>query len=664
MKKRFIVLLLPFLLASTFFVAQTAGQNPSADVVVANENLIVDSIPPIPSAISDKASRYTEFRSAGILDWHPAKREMLITTRFADVPQIHRVAMPGGARTQLTFFPDRTSPASYQPHKGDYFIFGKDIGGGEWFQIFRYDVASGDITMLTDGKSRNLGPVWSNAGDRIVYTSTRRNRADLDFYIMNPADKATDKLLVENQGGGWDIADWSPDDKTLLISNGISVNESYLYTMDVPTGARTELTPKSADKVAWSPVGFSRDGKGIYVTTDKDNEFQRLAYMDLATKKLTYLTNYQWDVDGARLSWDRKMIAFVLNENGMSTLHVLDLATNKERTLPKLPVGVIGAAQWHENNRDLAFTLSSAHSPSDVYSIELTTNKLDRWTVSETAGLNANTFVEPQLIKWKGFNGKEISGWLYQPDAKKFPGKRPVIVDIHGGPEGQSRPGFMGRNNYYINELGVAMIFPNIRGSLGYGKSFSMMDNGLKRGDSYKDIEELLKWTKLQPALNGDKVLITGGSYGGHMTLAIATHYNNMICCSVDVVGMSNLVTFLEHTEAYRRDLRRVEYGDERDPKMREYLESIAPMNKVKNITKPMFVVQGANDPRVPISEADQMVKALKANGTPVWYLVGKNEGHGFGKKKNADFQFYSTILFIRTHLLGETAPQAATGAK
>jgi dipeptidyl aminopeptidase/acylaminoacyl peptidase len=222
----------------------------------------------------------------------------------------------------------------------------------------------------------------------------------------------------------------------------------------------------------------------------------------------------------------------------------------------------------------------------------------------------------------------------------------------------------MGRNNYYINELGVAMIFPNIRGSLGYGKSFSMMDNGFKRGDSYKDIEELLKWTKMQSALNGDKVLITGGSYGGHMTLAIATHYNNMICCSVDVVGMSNLVTFLEHTEAYRRDLRRVEYGDERDPKMREYLESIAPMNKVKNITKPMFVVQGANDPRVPISEADQMVKALKANGTPVWYLVGKNEGHGFGKKKNADFQFYSTILFIRTHLLGETAPQAATGAK
>jgi dipeptidyl aminopeptidase/acylaminoacyl peptidase len=664
MTKRFLVLLSTVLLASTTLLAQAPAPNPSADVVVANENLIVDGIPPVPASIAEKASRYTEFRSAGILDWHPTKREMLITTRFADVPSIHRVAMPLGARTQLTFFPDRTTSASYQPHKGDYFIFGKDIGGGEWFQIFRYDIANGDITMLTDGKSRNLGPVWSNAGDRIVYTSTRRNRADLDFYVMNPADKSTDKLLVQNEGGGWEIADWSPDDKTLLIDNGISVNESYLYTLDVATGARKELTPKSAEKVAWSPIGFSRDGKGIYVTTDKDNEFQRLAHMDLATRKITYLTNYNWDVDTARLSWDRKMIAFVLNENGMSTLHVLDLATNKERTLPKLPVGVIGNVQWHENNRDLAFALSSSRSPNDVYSVDLTTNKLDRWTASETAGLNPDNFVQAQLIKWKSFDGKDISGWLYQPDPKKFPGKRPVMIDIHGGPEGQDRPDFLGRYNYYVSELGVALIFPNIRGSLGYGKTFSMLDNGFKRGDSYRDIEELLKWTKQQPGLNGDKILITGGSYGGHMTLAIATHYNDMICCSVDVVGMSNLVTFLEHTEAYRRDLRRVEYGDERDPKMREYLESIAPMNKVKNITKPMFVVQGANDPRVPMSEADQMVKALKTNGTPVWYLVGKNEGHGFGKKKNADFQFYSTILFIRTHLLGEAAPAAGAGAK
>lgn len=654
MRIRSIALLFLILSAAALVVAQGPA------VVSPNENLIVDGIPAVPADIVERANRYTEFRAAGMLDWHPTQRQMLITTRFADTNQIHHVKFPGGARTQLTFFPDRTTFATYQPHKGDYFIFGKDVGGGEWFQLYRYDVASGDITLLTDGKSRNLGAVWSNAGDRIAYASTRRNRADLDFYIMNPADKSTDKLLVENKGGGWGIADWSPDDKTLLIEEGLSINESYLYLLDVATGNRTALTPKGGEKVSYNAIGFSRDGKGIYITTDKDNEFQRIAYMDLASKNLKYLTNYNWDVSAARLSWDRKQLAFALNENGISTLHVLDLASNKERTLPKLPIGVIGGVQWHENNREIAFTISSARSPNDVYSIDLGSGKLDRWTASETSGLNPATFVEPQLIKWKSFDGKEISGFLYSPDAKKFPGKRPVMVMIHGGPEGQSRPTFQARGNYFINELGIAVVMPNVRGSTGYGKTFTMLDNGMKRADTYKDIEALLRWLKQRPDTDGEKILVTGGSYGGHMTLAIATHYNDLICCSVDIVGMSNLVTFLQNTEAYRRDLRRAEYGDERDPKMREYLESIAPMNKVKNITKPMFVIQGANDPRVPKSEADQMVASLKQNGTPVWYLVGKDEGHGFAKKKNADFQFYSIVLFLQNYMLKETPTPGA----
>jgi dipeptidyl aminopeptidase/acylaminoacyl peptidase len=308
--------------------------------------------------------------------------------------------------------------------------------------------------------------------------------------------------------------------------------------------------------------------------------------------------------------------------------------------------------QWHENNKDLAFYISSARTPADVYSTDLTSGKVDRWTYSETGGLNASTFVEPELIRWKSGDGLEVTGWLYRPNSQRFPGKRPIIVNIHGGPEGQARPGFMGRNNYFFDELGVAMVFPNVRGSTGFGKTFSMMDNGFKREGTYEDIKALLGWIKQQPTLDGNKILITGGSYGGHMTLATATRYNDMICCSIDIVGISNLVTFLEHTEAYRRDLRRAEYGDERDPTMREFLERIAPMNHVKNITKPMFVIQGANDPRVPKSEADQIVAAVKQNGTPVWYLIGKDEGHGFSKRKNQDFQFYSTILFMQEFLL------------
>jgi len=633
-------------------------------VIHPNDALILENIPTIPASIADKADRYTQFRTASMWSWHPQRRELLMGTRFGDTVQVHSVAMPGGARTQLTFFTDRVADASYQPEKGNYFLFRKDVGGGEWYQIYRFDVATGNTMLLTDGKSRNSEFVWSNKGDRIAYASTRRNGADLDFYVMDPMNKASDKMVAQNEGGGWQVRDWSPDDRTLLAENQISINESYLRLVDAASGQKTELTPKGAEKVFYSPIGFTKDGKGVYLITDKDNEFIRLALLDLSAKSLKYLTTYQWDVDGgARLSRDRRYIAFAVDENGLSSLHVLDTESGKELPMPKLPPGTISNLRWHENNRELAFSLNTAQSPSDVYSVDIVSRKLERWTYSETGGINAKSFVEPKLITWKSFDGREISGWLYKPAAAAPSGKYPVAVVIHGGPEGQSSPTFLGRNNFLVNDLGVALIYPNVRGSVGYGKTFTQLDNGFKREDTYKDIGALFDWIATQPDLDSKRVMVTGGSYGGHMTLAVATRYNDRIACSVDVVGMSNLVTFLEHTEAYRRDLRRVEYGDEQDPRMREYLESIAPMNHVKEITKPMMVVAGANDPRVPKSEADQMVKALEANGTPVWYLAAKDEGHGFAKKKNADFQFYSTVLFVEKYLVEEGSASVGSAA-
>ena len=295
--------------------------------------------------------------------------------------------------------------------------------------------------------------------------------------------------------------------------------------------------------------------------------------------------------------------------------------------------------------------MNNAHGPGDCYSLDATTGKIERWTTSETA-VKTDAFPEAELVKWKSFDGKMISGFLYKPPATKFPGKRPVLVVIHGGPEGQSQPTFLGRNNYYLNELGIALIYPNVRGSTGYGKTFSLLDNGSNRDDTYKDINALFYWIATRPDLDADRICVTGGSYGGHMTLAVSTFYSDRIRCSVDVVGMSNLVTFLEHTEAYRRDLRRVEYGDERDPKMREYLEKIAPMNNIEKIKKPMLVVAGKNDPRVPVSESEQIVAALKKQDTPVWFVIGKDEGHGFRKKTNLDFQFYATVEFLEEYLL------------
>jgi dipeptidyl aminopeptidase/acylaminoacyl peptidase len=645
-------LLLCFVLLSMWSVPANRQLHAQQAVIAPNENLIAQGIPEVPATIAERAGRYTEYRSAGVFDWHPTQREMLIGTRFADTVQVHKVTMPGGARTQLTFFADRVAEASFQPHKGTYFIFSKDVGGGEWFQYYRFDLASGDITLLTDGKSRNLSLTWSNTGDRVAYASTRRNRTDMDFYIMNPQDKTTDHMIAQNAGGGWAVEDWSPDDKTLLAVEEISVNESHLWLGDAASGKKTALTPEGEKGVAYSPVGFGADGRGVYVTTDRDNEFQRLAYIDLATKQTKYLTAYKWDVESARLSWNRKLIALSVNENGNSVVHVLDLATNKELKLPAVPVGVIGGINWRENNREIGFSINSPHSPGDVYSLDVVTGKLERWTKSETGGLDAEKFAAPELVKWKSFDGLELSGWLFKPASSKAGAKLPVIVNIHGGPEGQARPLYLGRSNYLINELGVAILMPNVRGSTGFGKTFVAMDNGFKREDSYKDIGALFDYIATRPDLDAKRVMVTGGSYGGHMTLAISTRYADRIACSVDVVGMSNLRTFLENTEAYRRDLRRVEYGDERDPKMREFLERIAPMNHVKDITKPIFVIQGANDPRVPKSEADQIVAGLRQQGTPVWYLVAKDEGHGFGKKKNADFQFYATVLFIQQNLL------------
>jgi len=648
--KKLVSVLLTTCLAAVLFVGATLADS---RMIVPGENLVAEGIPSIPSSLADEVGRYTEFRSAALSSWHPSRREMLITTRFGDTNQIHLVKLPGGARTQLTFSPERSGAASYRPKTGDSFVFNRDVGGNEFYQYYRYDLADGDITLLSDGKSRNTGWNWSNAGDRAVYNSTRRNGSDTDLYLINPSDPKTDRMLLQLSGGGWSVADWSPDDRKLLLNEDVSANESYIWLVDVASGDKNLLTPKGAvDKVNYGPARFSKDGRGVYLTTDKDSEFMRLAYMDLTAKQLTFLASQiKWDVDSFALSPDGKTIAFVTNEDGVSRLHLLETKSRKEKTAPTLPVGTISALRWHENGRDLGFNFSSARTPADVYSVDVRSGRVDRWTESETGGLNTNQFAQAELVKWTSFDGRSISGFLYRPPAK-FSGPRPVVINIHGGPEGQSRPGFLGRSNYYLNELGVAMIFPNVRGSTGFGKTFLKLDNGFLREDSYKDIGALLDWIKTQPTLDANRIMVTGGSYGGHMTFAVAQRYNNKIRASLPVVGISNLVSFLERTESYRRDLRRVEYGDERDPKMREFMLRIAPLNNAANITKPMFIVAGGNDPRVPVNEAQQMVRTLRENKTPVWYLMAKDEGHGFAKKKNQDFQFYATVMFMRAYLL------------
>jgi dipeptidyl aminopeptidase/acylaminoacyl peptidase len=660
---------IPATLLTVAFVTQALAQAPApatspapVPLITPAANLHTDGMPELPASIADAVGRYTEFRTANFAGWHPTKREALVLTRFADTNQLHEVRFPGGARRQLTFFKDRVTSASWPRRSGDYYLFTRDRGGDEFWQIYRTDVATGETTLISDGgRSQNgLGP-WSNAGDRMAFDSTRRNGADRDIYIVDAKDPVTTRLLLTLEGGGWSPQDWSPDDSKLAVLEEISVNETYLWVADVATGTKTLVTPKSeGEPVAYGAAQWSADGKGLWVTTDRDSEFRRLAYLDLASGAHRYLlSDVPWDVDIFDVSPDGRTIAAVTNEDGISRLRLIDAASGNARAVPALPVGVIGTLGWHENGRDIGLSLSSARSPLDVYSVDASSGKVERWTESETGGLNAATFAEPELVRWPTFDGRTISGFLYRP-AAKFTGRRPVVINIHGGPEAQFQPGFLGRSNYYLNELGVAILYPNVRGSSGYGKSYLLLDNGRRREDSVKDIGSLIDWIATRPDLDASRIMVTGGSYGGYMTLASATHFAAKIRASLAVVGISSFVTFLENTEDYRRDLRRVEYGDERDPAMREFLLGISPLNNASKITKPLFIVQGKNDPRVPYTESEQMVATIRKNQGPVWYLLADDEGHGFAKKANQDFQFYATVEFIRRYLLAPDAGSAA----
>jgi len=617
-------------------------------------SLVLEHIPPIPLSLAQKAAPYTESRAAGFLDWTPGQRSMLISTRFGATPQVHQVVQPMGARTQLTFFPDRVANAIYPPHDASWVLLSKDVGGDEFFQFYRFDQSTGAISLITDGKSRNLTPVFRPDGGALAFTSTRRNGNDVDMWVEDPRDPASARMLASFSGGGLSVADWSPDGKTIVAVDERSINDSTVYLVDSASGEKHAITP-AGEQVSWDSPRFTKDGKGLLVLTDKDSEFHRLCGLSFEGKLGACLTSaIPWDVEDFDLSSDGQLAAFTTNEDGIGKLHIVRLASRAELPVPELPAGVLGSVHFRRESHDLAFSMTSPSLPGDVYSVDADTGKLERWTASETGGVSLKTMQAPKLIHWKAADGLTISGFLYPANAR-FPGKRPVLIDIHGGPEGQSRPTFRGALNYFTEEMGITMIEPNVRGSTGYGKRYTLLDNGMKRQDSVHDIGSLLDWIATQPDLDKDRVAVTGGSYGGFMTLSVATQYDARIRCTVEIVGISNLRTFLEHTSGYRRDLRRMEYGDERDPAMRDFMEKTAPANMSQNVTKPMFMIVGFNDPRVPYSESVQFKQKLEAQQTPVWFLMAKDEGHGYAKKPNRDFQFYATVAFLQANLLEGT---------
>ena len=609
----------------------------------------VETVPAVPPELAERLRQYQEVRSAGFQGWSPDGKGVLTVTRFGDTAQLHRVYTPGGRREQVTFFREPVSGRILPEAEDGAILLSMSEGGNENYQLYRLDRDTGRATLLTDGKSRNVYGAVSRDGQWIAYSSNQRNGRDMDLYVADPRKAGSRRKVLEVDNQTWGIHDVSQDAKTLAVSRYVSINEAYPNLLDVSSGKLTPIEIAGESTAAIGTMKFSRDGKSLYFTSDAPGEFTQLGRYDLESKKIDWLTaDLAWDVEELEVHLTQDLVAFTANEDGFGTLRFL-----KDGKVSKveLPQGQIGSLEFSPDGQQLGFTLARGDAPADVYSLSLADHQLTRWTYSEVGGLNPETFLAPELVRFKSFDGREIPAFVTRPRGASQDKPAGVLVVIHGGPESQDRPSFSGVDQFFLNELGIAVIRPNVRGSAGYGKTYLRLDNAERREDSVKDIGALLDWIATQPDLDKGRVAVMGGSYGGYMVLSSLMHYSDRLKAGVDIVGIASFRTFLENTSAYRRDLRRAEYGDEREPKMKQVFEQIDPLNHADKITAALLVAHGKNDPRVPFSEAVQIAEKVRGQGREVWTVYADNEGHGFAKKANRDYLTAVIAMFLQKHL-------------
>ncbi len=630
---------LPALLLLLGCASPAPGPGPAAAKPAAIET---SGVPEVPAALAERLHRYQELRGAAFVDWAPDGKSLLVSARAGNLAQIHRVPAPLAPLEQVSDEREPVAGGRYLPDGS--ILFSMARGGDENAQLFRLDPRTRAATMVSDGKGRVVAGPLSRRSDRLVAGINAPGARETDLFLLDPAGRAAPERILETKGASWHAADWSFDDSKLLLERYVSANESYLHVMDVATRTLTAIPVPGGVKARHSAVAFAGDGRSIYCASDATGEFAVLARVDLATMQYEWLTaDLPWDVTSIDVSPDGRRVAFEINEDGASRLFVIE--DGKRRALD-LPLGLVGGYEWSPDSTRLALTLMRADRPAEVHVLE--GGALVRWTAAELAGFDPATFVRPERISWKSFDGLAIPGYLYRP---KRPGRVPVVVSLHGGPEGQFQPSFGGITQFLCEELGVAVIGPNVRGSTGYGKTFTALDNAEKREDSVKDVGALLDWIAARPDLDASRVAVMGGSYGGYLVLACLVHYPERIRAGVDVVGIANFRTFLKNTSAYRQDLRRVEYGDERDPAMQAVFDRISPANRADRIRSALLVVHGKNDPRVPYSEAVQIADKVRANGGRVWTVYAANEGHGFARKENRDYLNGVSALFLQEFL-------------
>ncbi len=644
----------PFVTALLFAAAPVALSAQSTPALTVDVRQVgsarVENVPAIPAEVSAAVQRYQNYRAAQFQDWLP-DGSMLITTRFGSTAQVHRVAAPGADRQQLTFYDEPIAGAQAIPGN-ERFLFGRDTGGDEWFQIYTRGL-DGTTAQFTEPGTRNQGAAFSRDGTMLAWSRAVRGSADYAIFTANPADPASARLLWQGTGAVG-AADISADGQTILITKSISNRENQLMLLYVASATARPLTV-AGGAARYEDPRFIRGGRAIIAISNNGSDVRRLIEIDVASGAVRAVSpELPWDVEAFDLSDDGRVLAYAVNEDGFSRVIVQDFVTRRALPQPELPRGVLTALDFSPDGSKLAIGLTTARSAGDVWSHDVTDGELTRWTTSELGDLDVTQLADPSLIRFASFDGLSVPALVYRPTGAAADARLPVIIDIHGGPEAQTRPGWNPGTQYFADTLNAVVILPNVRGSDGYGTRYLNLDNAEKREDSVKDIGALLDWIGTQPGLDSARVAVYGQSYGGYMSLAVMTHYSDRLVGGVERYGISNWISFLQNTEAYRRDNRRAEYGDERDPAMRAVFERISPLNNVSRITRPMLVMQGANDPRVPQSESDQVVRELRANGVDTSYVLFADEGHGFQKKANNDLRREVETVFLRRLFGGE----------
>ncbi|WP_251330081.1 S9 family peptidase [Haloplanus pelagicus] len=605
--------------------------------------------------------RYLNVRSAHGVSVGPAGDRLSFLMDTTGVPQVWTLSGPGAWPEQRTFFDDRVTFASWSPERPELLV-GRDRGGDERETLYRLDVPTGEITDLTrhpDAKHWFGG--WRPDGEQFAFASNRRDHAVFDVYVQDRTTTGVDAERVYESEGWLSVAGWSPDGDRLLLTESHSSFDQDVYVLDVATGSRRHLTPHDGE-VRHLSADWGPDGEDVYLVTDSDADTLSLARIDLATGDLTAVEaadddalEDEWNVDGVTLDQDSRRLVYSRNVDGYTELRAGELVAPGRLDhfpTPDLPSSVAGGVSFGPDGDRFALTVTRSDDTANVYVVDVTSGATERWTRASTAGIPRDSFVTPELVRYPSFDGLEVPAFFSLPDTDTGHGETPVVVDVHGGPESQRRPSF-GRVKQYLLSRGYAVFEPNVRGSTGYGKAYTHLDDVERRMDAVADLKAGVEWLHDHPAVDPDRIAVMGASYGGFMTLAALTTYPDLWAAGVDIVGIANFVTFLENTSDWRRELREAEYGSlDAD---REFLESISPTNHVDDIAAPLFVLHGENDPRVPVSEAHRIVEGAREAGVPVRELVFEDEGHGFTKLENRIEAYSAIVEFLDTHLGSET---------